>query len=51
MTDDDVFRFIARHFGALVVAESIADFGFFPSEPLITVPEDDRFVLLKATDA
>jgi len=44
-TDDDLLRYIARHHDALTVAESIAEFGYFPSEPLIVVKERGRTAL------
>jgi hypothetical protein len=39
VADDERLRYIARHHDALAVAESIAEFGYFPSEPLIVVAE------------
>jgi hypothetical protein len=41
-------RYIARRHDALTIAESIAEFGFFPSEPLIVITEEDEERLLVA---
>jgi hypothetical protein len=38
-TDEERFQYIARHHDALTIAESIAEFGYFPSEPLIVIEE------------
>jgi hypothetical protein len=45
-SDADLYRYVARHHDALTIAESIAEFGYFPSEPLIVIKEPGAAGLL-----
>jgi ParB-like nuclease family protein len=45
--EDDLLRFVANAYNTIVVAESIADHGFFVSEPLIVTGEDGRVVVME----
>ncbi len=40
-TENELLTFLARHYDILPLAESIANFGYFPSEPLVVVPEEE----------
>ncbi len=46
-SDVDVFRYLDAQFDAVSVAESIARHGFFLSEPLIAIPDNDNFIVLE----
>lgn len=39
-SDADVYAYIDKKFDAVAIAESMARHGFFPTEPLIVIPQD-----------
>lgn len=39
-SDGDVYAYIDKKFDAVAIAESMARHGFFPTEPLIVIPQD-----------
>lgn len=39
--ETELLTFLARHYDILPLAESIANFGYFPSEPLVVIPEEE----------
>src|SRR4051794_586654 len=41
--DDELYVYIDRFHDAVGLAESLASFGFFPSEPLVVVPSGGGF--------
>lgn len=47
LSDDELLTFIEVSYEPIVVAESIARHGFFPSEPLIVTEEDGRALVLE----
>lgn len=38
--DTELLSYLARHYDVLPLAESIANFGYFASEPLVVIPEE-----------
>jgi hypothetical protein len=47
LSDDELLQFIANTFEPITIAESIARYGFFPSEPLVVVKDDGRWIVLE----
>ena len=47
MQDDDLLRFFDATFEPITVAESISRHGYFGSEPLVVVRENDRWIVLE----
>ena len=43
----ELVPYIARNYNAIEVARSIAVHGYFPSEPLIVIKEDDSYVVVE----
>jgi hypothetical protein len=39
-SDTELVTYLARHYDILPLAESIANFGYFPSEPLVVIPKE-----------
>jgi hypothetical protein len=39
-SDTELVTYLARHYDVLPLAESIANFGYFPSEPLVVIPKE-----------
>jgi hypothetical protein len=46
-SDQDVYAFLDAEFNAFAVADSIAEHGFFESEPLIAIPEGRLYTVLE----
>ena len=46
-SQEELIPFIARNYNAIEVARSIAVHGYFPSEPLIVLREDDSYVVVE----
>lgn len=44
---DQLVEFVAEEYDALKIAESLARYGYFPSEPLIAIEEDDGYVVVE----
>jgi hypothetical protein len=42
-SESDLFVYMERYYDAVSLAESLASFGFFPSEPLVVVPEGGEY--------
>jgi len=49
--EPELLAFLARHYDVLPIAESIANFGYFPSEPLVVVPVESGIDPQEQTDA
>jgi hypothetical protein len=47
LSEDDLLVFIDQNFEALIIAESIARYGFFGSEPLVICDEDGQWIVLE----
>src|SRR5262245_20649142 len=39
-TDTELLTYLSRHYDVLPLAESIANFGYFASEPLVVIPAE-----------
>lgn len=46
-SQEELVPYIARNYNAIEVARSIAVHGYFPSEPLIVIKEDDSYVVVE----
>lgn len=44
---DKLLKFIAEQYDAIWIARSIASHGYFPSEPLIVVPTERKFIVVE----
>jgi hypothetical protein len=46
-TQDDLLRFIATEYSPMEIARSIATHGFFISEPLIVIKDNDEYIVVE----
>jgi ParB-like nuclease domain len=46
-TQDDLLRYIAKEYGPIEIAKSIASHGFFQSEPLIVVKDGTSYIVVE----